>query len=266
MDFTELCTRLLDRLRRLPESGAITESALARRLGMSQSHLHNTLKGIRGLTVPMADQILENMHWRVWDLIDDLEVKEESARRKIPKSKGRQLSVRPLSHPESVGVPVCHLQYPVPKVLLAGLTEPALLSVEPITDTGGMAEIGDILLADLSCAPDRSFLPDAVYLFLLEGTSAPPLAAAAAAAASAGGTAPASASAPASTATPSLSRYALRWARKGARCTYLLKSDEWTRPERWERTQNATLIGRIHAIAKRPTGMFLRPAPPSDAS
>jgi plasmid maintenance system antidote protein VapI len=97
MNFTDLSARLLERLRRLADSGAISDSALARRLGISPSHLHNTLKGVRGLTIAMADQILERMQWNLWDLHTDLEVKEESARRKLPKSKCKELSVRALA-------------------------------------------------------------------------------------------------------------------------------------------------------------------------
>ena len=230
MDFTELSTRLLDRLRRLAESGTVTESALARRLGISQSHLHNTLKGVRGLTISMADQVLEQLQWNIWDLCTDLEVKEESARRKLPKSKCRELSVRPLAHPEQVGPTMLDIRLQVPRILLAGLADPALFAVSSSTDTTGLAEPGDVLLAELACQAGQPFAPDAVYLFLLNG------------------------------------QYTMRWARKGARCTYLTGAADWIHPHRWQRVESATLIGRVHAIAKRQTGMFLRPAPPSVAS
>lgn len=81
MTFIELCDRLLGRLRRLLEDGMTTESALARRLGMSPSHLHNTLKGIRGLTLSTADQILTRMDWTVLDLCETEELRTETTRR-----------------------------------------------------------------------------------------------------------------------------------------------------------------------------------------
>ena len=230
MDFTELCTRLLDRLRRLAESGTITESALARRLGVSPSHLHNTLKGVRGLTVSMADRILESMQWNIWDLCTDLEVKEESGRRRMPKSKCREFSVRPLSHLNEVGPLALDVRVPVPRILLAGISDPALLAVNAATDTGGLADPGDILLADLACSAEQPFAPDMVYLFFLE------------------------------------SRYTMRWARKGAHCTYLTGTADWIHPLRWQRAESVVVIGRVHAIAKRQSGMFLRPVPPSVAN
>jgi hypothetical protein len=118
----------------------------------------------------------------------------------------------------------------VPRVLLAGLTEPALFAVGSGPDTTGLAEPGDTLLAELACKEVQPFAPDAVYLFLLDG------------------------------------QYAMRWARKGANCTYLVGTAEWSQPHLWRRVESVRLIGRIHAIAKRQTGMFLRPAPPSGAN
>mgnify|MGYP000266768830 CR=1 FL=1 len=230
MNFTELFTRLLNRLRRLADSGTITESALARRLGVSQSHLHNTLKGVRGLTVSMADQILASMQWNIWDLCSDLEIKEESAHRKMPKSKCKELSVRPLSHLNEVVPPALDIRVQVPRILLTGIDAPALLAVTATTDTTGLAEAGDILLADLACSAGQPFAPDAVYLFLVDG------------------------------------QYTMRWARKGSRCTYLVGTAVWMHPLRWQRVESAELIGRVRAIAKRQSGMFQRPAPPSGAS
>ena len=81
MTFAELCERLLRRLRRLVEAGTITGSALARRLEISPSHLHNMLKGIRGLTVSAADQILTQMNWTVLDLYESQELNCETSRR-----------------------------------------------------------------------------------------------------------------------------------------------------------------------------------------
>ena len=178
----------------------------------------------------MTDQILGSMQWNIWDLCSDLEVKEESARRKLPKSKCRELSVRSLSHLDEGGPPALDIRIPVPRVLLCGLAEPALFDVSATTDTSGLADPGDVLLADLGCSAEQPFAPDAVYLFLLDG------------------------------------QYTMRWARKGSRCTYLTDAADWIHPHRWQRVESARLIARVHAIAKRQSGMFLRPAPPSAAN
>jgi hypothetical protein len=175
----------------------------------------------------MADQILESLQWNIWDLCTDLEIKEESARRRLPKSKCREFSVRPLAHPDRVGPPELNARLAVPRVLLANISEPALFAVTASTDTSGLAAAGDVLLADLA---RQSFSPDAVYLFFLDG------------------------------------QYQLRWVREGANCIYLAGADNWNEPHRWRRIEPVPAIARIHAISKRQSGMFLRPVPPSAAN
>jgi len=60
MTFHELQQRLLDELRQRVQSGAATERGLARISGISQSHLHNVLKGKRLLSMDKADEVLRS--------------------------------------------------------------------------------------------------------------------------------------------------------------------------------------------------------------
>jgi plasmid maintenance system antidote protein VapI len=48
--------------------GDVTERALARQAGISQPHLHNILKGVRGLTPDVADRLMLALKWRLKDL------------------------------------------------------------------------------------------------------------------------------------------------------------------------------------------------------
>lgn len=50
-------------------NGEITERALARRIGLSQPHVHNLLKGVRTLSAPAADLMLEGLGLTVLDLL-----------------------------------------------------------------------------------------------------------------------------------------------------------------------------------------------------
>jgi AraC-like DNA-binding protein len=219
MRFTELSTRLLNRLRRVVESGAMTESALSRRLGISQPHLHNTFKGVRGLTLGMADQFLNNMNWTVWDLCEEAELREELSQRKIPKSKCRDFPVRAIQDLDAASPPSqLHRRQGVPRALLAGLAEPALFCMD---SRAGAARCGDILLVDLGGG--RRLDPGALYLLRIEG------------------------------------RIALRWVRKGARWIYLIRGSDWDHPQRWERVEAADAVARIHAIARKRTEIFLPP-------
>jgi len=63
---------LLDHLRaRVSDriaQGEVTERSLARQAGISQSHLHNILKGIRGMTPDVADKLMTTLQLKLSDL------------------------------------------------------------------------------------------------------------------------------------------------------------------------------------------------------
>ena len=71
MLFADLQFRLIHRIRSRIRAGEMSERALARRVGLSQSHLNNVLKGARILTAEVADLLLREFGWSVRDLIDE---------------------------------------------------------------------------------------------------------------------------------------------------------------------------------------------------
>ena len=81
MTFHELQQRLLDELRQRVRSGAATERGLARISGISQSHLHNVLKGKRLLSMDKADEVLRSLEIDILRLIHPEELQESSRRR-----------------------------------------------------------------------------------------------------------------------------------------------------------------------------------------
>lgn len=91
--FGVLNRRLLDRVRAALRNGQLTERGLARRIGISQPHLHNVLKGIRGLTPVLADSLLEGLGASAMELTEPLELGDHMY---------RALS----SNPEMLQVPV----------------------------------------------------------------------------------------------------------------------------------------------------------------
>ena len=76
MDFSELHRRFVDHLRAKVSSGELTERSLARTTGISQPHIHNVLKGKRGLSTEMADAILYHLGMDLIDLIEPNELFE----------------------------------------------------------------------------------------------------------------------------------------------------------------------------------------------
>jgi plasmid maintenance system antidote protein VapI len=67
----DLLSLLRDHLRLRIRNGLITERGLARKTGLSQSHIHNVLKGARILTPEVADQILRHMKLSILELVAD---------------------------------------------------------------------------------------------------------------------------------------------------------------------------------------------------
>ena len=69
--FEMLLRRLRDRLNQAVRNGDLTERGLARHVGLSQSHIHNVLKGARILSPHVADRMLNRLGLTVMDLLRD---------------------------------------------------------------------------------------------------------------------------------------------------------------------------------------------------
>jgi plasmid maintenance system antidote protein VapI len=74
--FEVLQTRLLKFVNNKIRNGEYTERGLARVLGISQSQIHNVLKGARGLHRPLADVMLRKFQITVPDLLTEGELEE----------------------------------------------------------------------------------------------------------------------------------------------------------------------------------------------
>ena len=71
MYFSDLLDLMRKHLKRQIRNGELTERGLARCVGLSQSHMHNVLKGARILTADVADQILKGLQMTLLDLMKD---------------------------------------------------------------------------------------------------------------------------------------------------------------------------------------------------
>ena len=78
-------------------NGELTERNLAKRIGMSQAHVHNVLKGARILTAEVADLLMLELNLTVGDLVSGEDL---AARRRPP---GREL--RPIQLQRLPAVP-----------------------------------------------------------------------------------------------------------------------------------------------------------------
>ena len=74
--FEALQLRLLKFVTHRVQNGEYTERGLARVLGISQSQIHNVLKGARGLRPELADRILRKFDLSASDLLTKAELME----------------------------------------------------------------------------------------------------------------------------------------------------------------------------------------------
>lgn len=66
--------RLLMAVRYRLSNGEYTERSLARQIGISQPHVHNVLKGVRGLSTDFADALLTGLDFSLLDLVETNEL------------------------------------------------------------------------------------------------------------------------------------------------------------------------------------------------
>ena len=74
LTFKVLYARLLALINARIQNGEFSERALARRLGISQPHLHHVLNGKRTLRASLADVVLARIHISVFDLLTAAEI------------------------------------------------------------------------------------------------------------------------------------------------------------------------------------------------
>jgi transcriptional regulator with XRE-family HTH domain len=87
LNYQDAQLKLLAYVRSQIRNGELTERGFARRIGISQSHVHNVLKGVRNLSPNIFDLLLNYLHLSLLDLVpsDDLEAHLRS-RRMPPRS------------------------------------------------------------------------------------------------------------------------------------------------------------------------------------
>jgi len=83
LTFQDAQARLIAHVRDRIHNGELTERGLARRIGMSQPHVHNVLKGVRNLSPEIFDAILKHFQMSLLDLAPAEELEENLRRRTL---------------------------------------------------------------------------------------------------------------------------------------------------------------------------------------
>jgi len=136
MTLHDIQRQLLEVARLRIRSGSETGRRLARRLGVSQPHLHNVLRGTRGLTIELADQMLRALELNLADLLG---AGTDSA----PMLRGLLGPGHPFPEVEHMGE-----RYPFPAGWMARLHDPAVVRLAADPELEPLFRAADLVLLD----------------------------------------------------------------------------------------------------------------------
>ena len=166
--FAGLRVRLLEHLRIRIRNGEITERSLARLTGISQPHIHNTLKGARILSLELADIILARLRLSPLDLLSQ----DEIAPYLSQTSAYRPVRLQPV--PVLTGLLGLHQPIPrkgpqrevhtVPFHLTEAATEPLVASLAGDPEMEPLFADRDLVLLDQSEAARTMVQPEGYYV------------------------------------------------------------------------------------------------------
>ncbi len=165
MTYQDAQSRLLALVQDRIQNGELTERGLARRIGISQPHVHNVLKGARNLSSEIFDSILEHFQMSLLDLAPAEELEASLRRRRMERTAEAVF----LDGPIGPGMPWRQSvnrwrRFPLP--FAAALAPPELVMAELAADpdmNSTLAGAG-IALLDLSEDRRRHLIPDGAYV------------------------------------------------------------------------------------------------------
>jgi transcriptional regulator with XRE-family HTH domain len=168
LTFQDAQLKLLAYVRSQIRNGELTERGLARRIGISQPHVHNVLKGARNLSPKIFDLALKYLHLSLLDLVplDELEafLRSRGVARRFPE-------VPFLDHPIGPGNPWPtrlnpRKNFPLP---FPSLHAPAnLVMASLIPDPSMQSTLGSSDVALLDISPNRPSTLPPQGLFVIE--------------------------------------------------------------------------------------------------
>jgi transcriptional regulator with XRE-family HTH domain len=168
LSFAGLRLRLLEHLRNRIRNGELTERSLARLTGISQPHIHNTLKGARLLSPELADVILTSLRLTPLDLLNREEITNYLNRT----SAHRQARLQPV--PVLSGLLGLHQPIPrkgphrevhtVPFHLTEAATEPLVASLAGDPEMEPLFADRDLVLLDQSETARTLVQPEGYYV------------------------------------------------------------------------------------------------------
>jgi hypothetical protein len=173
LTFQDAQLKLLTYVRSQIRNGELTERGLARRIGISQPHVHNVLKGERNLSPKIFDLALKYLHLSLLDLVPSDELEAFLQSRRMPQ---RTAEVPFLDHPIGPSMPwpgglSPRKKFPLP--FPAMHAPPNLVMASLIADPSMRPTLGPYDVALLDTSPNHpSTLPPQGLFVVERGTGA----------------------------------------------------------------------------------------------
>jgi transcriptional regulator with XRE-family HTH domain len=168
LTFQDAQLKLLAYVRDRIQNGEWTERGFARRIGISQPHVHNVLKGVRNLSPEILESILKYFHMSLLDLatVDELEanLKERRAPEHFAEVASLEAAIGP-GMPWPAAINWRH-RFPLP---FRSQTSPAgLVMARLVADPHMYATLGDsdIALLDTSGRSRSHISPEGLYVVI----------------------------------------------------------------------------------------------------
>jgi len=200
LTFQDARLMLLAYVRSEIRKGEFTERGFARRIGISQPHAHNVLKGARNLSPEIFDLVLKCLHLSLLDLAPIEEIEAQFQRRgrreRIAEIVLLQQPIGP-GRPWSAGVN-WRGSFPLPFPAVTVPTEMVMAKVVPDPEMMATLASYDIALLDTSERRRSTISPQGLYVVERNGEAV------------------------------------LRYIRSGARCYYLVTDADLDSPTAWE--------------------------------
>ncbi len=200
MTYQDAQSKLLALVRNRIQNGELTERGLARRIGISQPHVHNVLKGVRNLSPEIFDSMLEHFQMSLLDLApaEDLEASLRG-RRLLERTAEVAFLVSPIGPGMRWPTRMDRgRSFPLPFPSLVAPPDLAMAQLAADRDKPATIEGADIALLDLSEQRRRDIVPDGLYVVSRGGEAL------------------------------------VRYIRPGARWWYLARDANLNRPMEWE--------------------------------
>ena len=166
MTYRDAQSKLLALVRDRIQNGELTERGLALRIGISQPHVHNVLKGARNLSPEIFDSMLEHFQMSLLDLAtaEDLEA---SLLRRRPAERTAEVAV--LVGPLGPGMPWStdidrRRGFPLPFPSVAAPPDLLMAQLAEDPEMSATLEVADIALLDLSEQRRRDIVPNGLYV------------------------------------------------------------------------------------------------------